>query len=371
MNKVVHVISVSSGKDSQATLDLAVKRCPPGSVIPIFCDTDNEDAAVYEHLDYLERLYGIPIRRLKADFTDELIAKRQYIARDTRHRREYRRVSKTDRGGNPIYVKDREGRVRLFPVYAKDADGNETREVIEYAPRQAVGWDSGRKVRWSNKAKRRALSVMYPSGNAFLDLCMWKGRFPSRKAQFCTEELKRNIAVEFQLELIDQGYRVISWQGVRRDESHNRRKAKLMERIGPKLWAFRPIVEWTAMQVIRLAVDQGHRLNRLYSEGCTRVGCMPCINCNKNELRETSQRRPHHLERVSDWERIVGMCSKRGFSTFMADSHPSQDRRVVFNDLRIESRIEWAMTTRGGKQLDLLAQLDEPTACSSSYGLCE
>lgn len=53
--KVRHVVSVSGGKDSDATLKIALNRCPPVTVIPIFCDTDNEDRRVYEHLDYLER----------------------------------------------------------------------------------------------------------------------------------------------------------------------------------------------------------------------------------------------------------------------------------------------------------------------------
>ena len=53
---------------------------------------------------------------------------------------------------------------------------------------------------------------------SILDLCMWR-RFPSRKAQFCTEELKRYMAVAFQIDLIDAGHQVLSWQGVRRDES--------------------------------------------------------------------------------------------------------------------------------------------------------
>lgn len=35
----MHVISVSGGKDSTALLTLALERCPPGSVVPIFCDT--------------------------------------------------------------------------------------------------------------------------------------------------------------------------------------------------------------------------------------------------------------------------------------------------------------------------------------------
>ncbi len=366
MPRVLHVVSVSGGKDSLATLLIALERRPAGSVVAIFCDTGNEHEETYAYLDYLERALGLRIHRLRADFTEELQAKRMYIARDVRHRREYKRVPKTDRAGNPVWLKDKAGAVRLFPVL--DDDGQPTGEQ---APRQAWGWDGGRRVRCSNKAKRRALSVMYPSGNPFLDLCMWKGRFPSRMAQFCTQELKRNMAVGFQLDLLDKGHRVVSWQGVRRDESENRRNAKKYERAAPGLWQFRPLVEWTAAQVIALAEARGILHNPLYRQGMTRVGCMPCINVNKGELRQIAVRFPDHPERISEWERIVGMCSKRGFSTFITDAHAASDRREVFAELNIWSRIEWAKTTRGGRQFDLLAVLDEPSACSSIYGLCE
>ncbi|QRI88693.1 phosphoadenosine phosphosulfate reductase family protein [Delftia lacustris] len=314
-----HVISVSGGKDSTAVLLLALERCPPGSVVPIFCDTGNEDQAVYDYLAYLEQALGVTITRLKADFTERFALRRMFIARDCRTRRDKR----------------------------------------------------GRKVRWTNKAKRRALAALHPSGNPFLDLCMLKGRFPSRKAQFCTEELKRNIAVEFQLGLQEQGHRVISWQGVRRDESESRRQAKLAERIGPSLRAFRPLVAWTAADVFAFCAARRVQPNPLYLQGASRVGCMPCINCRKDELRQISKRWPEHLQRISDWEQLVGRCSKRGFSTFFTDSHSAPDRRQVFADLNVWSRIEWAKTTRGGRQYDLLAGLDEPTACASAYGLCE
>lgn len=319
MPKTMHVISVSGGKDSTAVLLLALERCPPGSVVPIFCDTGNEHQAVYDYLDYLELALGVSITRLRADFSRQLMAKRLFIARDVRTGR------------------DKEGR----------------------------------RLRWSNKAKRRALSVMYPSGNPFLDLCMWKGRFPSRMAQFCTEELKRNMAVGFQLDLMESGHRVISWQGVRRDESARRSNAKKAERVAPALRIFRPIVEWTAAQVFELAASRSIQPNPLYLQGMGRVGCMPCINCQKDELRQIAMRWPAHLERVAEWERKVSMCSKRGFSTFMADAHGARDRREIFSDLNIWARVEWAKTTRGGKQFDLLAQLDEPNACASAYGLCD
>jgi 3'-phosphoadenosine 5'-phosphosulfate sulfotransferase (PAPS reductase)/FAD synthetase len=362
----MHVVSVSSGKDSQDILIKALERCPRELIRAIFCDTGNEHQHVYEHLDYLEQALDIKIDRLKADFTEQLAAKRRYIARDARTRREYKRVSKVDRYGRPVYLKDKAGNIRMFPIHDE-----KTGELVGHEPRQATGWDSGRKVRWSNKAKRRALSVMHPSGNPFLDLCMWKGRFPSRKAQFCTEELKRNMAVSFQIDLIDAGYNVISWQGVRRDESFNRRDAKAVERAGRGLWIYRPIVNDTAEQVIEFSRSRGIQLNPLYRMGMGRVGCFPCINANKAELREIATRGPEHIVRISEWEIIVGMCSKRGFSTLMSDLHAAKDRRQIFADLNIWARVEWAKTTRGGRQYDLLADSEPSTACASSYGLCE
>lgn len=354
----MHVISVSGGKDSTALLLLALERCPPGSVVPIFYDTGNEHHAVYDYLDYLEQALGVQIVRLRADFTDRFAHRRMFIARDQRTKRKYdtRQVFEAD-GITPVPKRDGRGNI----LY--DKKGKPRQKTVK------VG--SGRRVRWTNKAKRRALAALHPSGNPFLDLCMLKGRFPSRKAQFCTEELKRNIAVEFQLGLLDQGHRVISWQGVRRDESEVRRNAKLAERIGPGLWAFRPLVAWSAADVFEFCGVRGIHPNPLYLQGASRVGCMPCINCKKDELRQIATRWPEHPKRISDWEYIVDQCSKRGFPTFFGGSHAAKDRRQIFADLNVWQRIEWSKTTRGGKQYDLLAQLDESNYCASAYGLCE
>lgn len=353
---IKHVVSVSSGKDSVATLLIALERCPAGSVVPLFLDTDNESQEVYDHLDYLEQALGITIHRRKADFTEQIANKRNFIANDQRTRREYDTV--------PVFEAD--GKT---PVPKRNGRGEVVLNKKGAPIQKTVKVGGGRLVRWSNKAKRRALAVLHPSGNVFLDLCMWKGRFPSRKAQFCTQELKTAMAVEFQMELMDQGYKVISWQGIRRNESEQRKNAKLWERVGPALRIFRPIVERTAQQVFDYAASKGIQPNPLYLMGMNRVGCF-CINSSKAELRQWSIRLPQHPARIADWEWIVGQCSKRGFSTFFTDSHAAKDRRQVFADLNVWSRIEWSKTTRGGKQLDLLADKEE-SGCSSSYGLCD
>lgn len=313
--RIKHVVSVSGGKDSAATLLIAIERCARESIIPIFCDTGNEHQAVYEYLAYLEQALDITIHRLKADFSEQIARKRMFIARD-----------------------------------------------------QRKGRKNGKRLRWSNKAKRRALAELHPTGNPFLDLCMWKGRFPSRKAQFCTEELKRNMAVAFQIELIDEGHQVLSWQGVRRDESQARKDAKKIERLNPKMWVFRPLVEWTAAQVFEYCSSRGIQPNPLYKQGMSRVGCMPCINVNKEELRQIAQRFPEMIHEKSEWERKVGLCSKRMAATFIPAPGMSNHEA---SKQTIWTVVEWSKTTRGGRQFNLLADLEEPTACASAYGLCE
>ena len=314
-----HVVSVSGGKDSTATLLIALERFGRERVTPIFCDTGNEHQAVYDYLAYLEAALDVRIERLRADFSGEFARKRMFIARDQRTGRD----------------------------------------------------DRGRRLRWSNRRKHEALAVLQPTGNPFLDLCLLKGRFPSRTAQFCTERLKRDPAVEFQLALIDAGYHVVSWQGIRRDESQRRRNALRFERLAPRLDVYRPIVDWTAQQVFEFCAARGVRPNPLYLQGMGRVGCMPCINAGKAEIAEIARRFPEHVERIAAWERLVSAGAKRGFTSFFHKVEKPGTDREQFERNRVESVVMWARTTRGGMQFDLLEALAPSAGCASSYGLCE
>lgn len=307
---VVHVVSVSGGKDSTATALIA--RATHKNVRYVFADTGNELPPTYQYLDYLRSIFG-KIDVVRADFSDRIRAKRMFIARDRR-----------------------------------------------------TGRKDGRKVRWTNKAKRRALAVLHPSGNPYLDLCLWKGRFPSRMAQFCTAELKVALLMNYQESLREQYDEVVSWQGIRRDESQNRRNALAIEELGDGHWIYRPIIDWTAQQTVDFVRDQGVKLNPLYSQGMSRVGCF-CINSKKEEIREVSVRFPSEVDRISDWEWRVGQASKRGAATFMCDANDAKDIREVFAALNIRSRVAWSETARGGKQIDFYMS----DVCSSSYGLCE
>jgi len=295
-----NIVSVSGGKDSTALLLLAIER-QTENLQAWFADTGHEHQQTYEYIDYLSNKVW-PIKTIKADFSAQISRKREFVATKWREQ------------GVP------EDRVL------------------------------------------KALETLVPTGNPFLDLCLWKGRFPSTKARFCSEELKRNPIVEAQIELLDAGNEIWSWQGVRADESLARRDLPKLDEVGGGLWNYRPILKWTADDCFAMHKKHSIKHNPLYEQGMGRVGCMPCIHARKDELLEISKRFPEEVERVAKWERLVSAASKRGSSTFGVG--------VDVSVSSIHSVVEWAKTSHGGKQYDFI-RMEEGPSCSSIYGLCE
>lgn len=315
---IQNIVSVSGGKDSTATLLVAIALETP-NLQAVFADTGNEHDLTYEYLDYLEQTTGISISRVRADFSHRIAGKRRFI---------------------------------------------ETKWREQGVPEDVV---------------LAALEVLQPTGNPFLDLCLWKGRFPSRKAQFCTMELKRDPMLEqVVMPLMGNGDTIISWQGVRAAESINRRYLPECDEVGGGLFNYRPILKWDIPAVFEAHRYMGIKPNPLYSQGMARVGCMPCINCRKDELREIALRFPEVIDRIDRWERITQQASKCGAATFFAGSnakHPkgsisNMSATEVMEIASIRHAVEWSKTARGGIQYDLMIATDA-TACSSAYGLCD
>ena len=311
---IQNVVSISGGKDSTATLLLAMALDTP-NLKAVFADTGNEHQQTYEYLEYLEQVTGIKIQHVKADFAPQLAHKRDFI---------------------------------------------QEKWVL-----QGI----------SDSIISRALEVLQPTGNQFVDLCMWKGRFPSRKAQFCTQELKVYPVIEqCFFPMTDSGDIVYSWQGVRRDESENRRYVKEFEEMGGGIFNYRPICKWPASATFEAMQYMGIKPNPLYLQGSDRVGCMPCINCSKSELANIAARHPEHIEKIREWERLVSFASKRGESTFFTPSNdPTTKKTDVITHLThgIDRMVQWSKTQRGGRKLDLFAIEEDTKECASAYGLCE
>lgn len=288
-----NVISFSVGKDSTAMLLLAIERDTPDLSV-VFADTGNEHEQTYDYVRYIEQTTGVPIRWVKADFSSQIAGKREFV---------------------------------LTKWSAKWG-----------APQEAID---------------RAAAALVPTGIPFLDLCIWKGRFPSTKVAFCSEELKRNPIIEqVQKPLLETG-NVISWQGVRRNESLNRRflterELKTTAKNGNEMWNYRPILDWTADDCFAMHKKHGIKHNPLYEQGMGRVGCMPCINARKDEIHEISKRFPEEIDRIEQWERAVSLASKRLCSTFFPSEGLPDDATMQqhYDNANIREIVKWSATAR-------------------------
>lgn len=321
-----NIVSVSGGKDSTALLLLAIER-KADNLQAVFADTGHEHPQTYEYVRYLEEVTGVPIRWVKADFAEAIADRRAMMQRviDGTHK---------DRG----------------------------------------------KYEWTPEIARRALEILHPTGIPFLDMCMVHGRFPSTRVRFCSDELKRAPMIEqVQMPLIEAGHDVISWQGVRADESPSRallslNEHKMTHENGAEMWNFRPILHWTVDDVFEMHRKHNVKPNPLYAQGMGRVGCMPCIHARKDELLEISKRFPEEIDRVERWEAIIRQVSKTDSATFFSASELGDGNAADFTPEKhgIRSKVEWAKTSRGKMNLDMFrADNDNVPLCSSIYGLCE
>lgn len=386
--KTKNVVNQSGGKDSLATA-LVARELEVPNVEFVFADTGHEHEITYDYISYLETKLGA-ITRVKADFSDRIKNKAIYVQEKWPAK----------------LAKETPGRWKRFrgSKLPKEQEFEATPAPIEDERRFEIGiqqgdfvWLSARRPMTDEQIEitiSRALSVLRPTGNPFLDLCVWKGRFPSTKARFCTTELKHDPVKR---QVIEPAYKafdqVVSWQGVRAQESAARVNLEEFEtlledkmeldidrpiaEIG--LHTYRPVHKWRHEDVFAIAKRHGIKPNPLYEKGCSRVGCMPCVNVNKGELREIFLRFPEVVERLHQWELLTAMASKRGNSTFFPSSFDPVNRAydsqlVSVQTHGIKTMREYAMTARGGRHYDLFSQegFQDMGQCSSVYaGVCE
>lgn len=197
----------------------------------------------------------------------------------------------------------------------------------------------------------------WTTGSAFLDMIVWKGRVPSTKAQFCTENLKLVPIRDF-IESVRGDAEVLNYVGIRAGESA--RRAKMAERSHDSFFdceVIRPLIQWTEEQVFSYLKQKGVEPNPLYEAGFSRVGCFPCIHARKSELARLPE---WAWEKLEKWEKIVGR------SWFPPGLVPG-----VFIPSTQEAR-EWSKTIRGGRQADMFPpdSKDVPS-CMSTWGACE
>lgn len=191
----------------------------------------------------------------------------------------------------------------------------------------------------------------------FVDLAKIKGRWPSRTAQFCTEILKLAPQLRWVNENIDCHYE--RYTGVRRDESNKRKDTPFREwNEYFDCYVNNPIADWSKKMCFEYVQKHGEEFNPLYKLGFGRVGCAPCINSGKDDIKLWADRFPEMIDKVREYETTTG-------GTFFAPMVPG----MAINT--IDDVLEWSNTSRGGRQQDLIRIIEERPACESKFGLCE
>lgn len=195
----------------------------------------------------------------------------------------------------------------------------------------------------------------------FDTLALLKQRFPSRRAQFCTEHLKlqpmRRFVRERYAIALARG-NVVRFSGMRRSESEARKNIPFQcEDDFFECDVKHPLADWTKEMCFIYVKHHGEQINPLYTLGFNRVGCAPCINSGKDDILAWAQRFPKMIDKVRTWEKRVGRA-------FFAPCVPGKEINWV------DEVVEWAKTVHGGRQYSLHVEQERP-ACESAYGLCE
>lgn len=211
----------------------------------------------------------------------------------------------------------------------------------------------------------------------FKGLVEKKKRFPSIKARFCTEYLKIMPMVDFILNIKED---VVIYQGIRWEESASRKamnekdeyfapyingvkyakyrkKAVLAHVEKYVVDVCRPVISWTANEVMRYIKDSGMVPNPLYMAGMKRVGCFPCVLCNQGDIKQMIDRFPERIQYIREMEKEMG----RTF--FPPDYIPSRFCTHPSGAPTIDDVVKYL----GHAQPSLF---DAP-ACMSHYNICE
>ena len=224
----------------------------------------------------------------------------------------------------------------------------------------------------------------------FVQLALYKKRFPSTNARFCTSELKMKPMIDYVLSLNDS---CIIIQGIRAQESFNRSKLEsecmffksyfVANKNGRKegyrghevrkyckthdASIVRPIFNFSSQDVIDCILDANQEPNPLYYSGFSRVGCFPCIMCRKREILELLKDEPMK-QRLIDAERLMKDSTVRG-STFFPPTYIPRYACANRSYPTVQDVFKYVLEKNA--TLDLFEPEGGYSCMSLYHGLCE
>lgn len=327
------VVSWSGGKDSQACLIWAVEKYGADNVEAVFCDTGWEHDKTYRHVDNVANALGVKLVKVKSNkydgFVDMSIKKGRVPSARARFCTEELKIK-------PMidYILSQED--NLLVIQGIRADESASRSLME-------------------KQCRFFKYYFEPHSSNSITIEMLDG--------------KDNLT-EKQSQRLDKAKKRLS-EGKEDRKFHSYRKKDVIE------WCkkysddiLRPIFEWDANETINYCIDKGNGipLNPLYYMGAGRVGCYPCVMCNKGELRDIFKSSPEVIDKIRDLEK------KANGSFFSPNYVPDRYLRQVSDKGNKYPSIDDVVDYIRDKNAtgNLFEQDDDSDSrCMSVYNICE
>jgi 3'-phosphoadenosine 5'-phosphosulfate sulfotransferase (PAPS reductase)/FAD synthetase len=285
-------------------------------------------------------------------------------------------------------------KILIFFSGGKDSQASLIWAVLKYGVNNCeavfcdTGWEHPQTYEHINTVTKQLgvnlVTLKSSKYDGMIDLAKKKGRFPSTKARFCTEELKSKPAIDY---VLSHQEHLIVIEGIRKNESFSRSKmepecayfryyfepmanGKKHSYRGKEVrqWCkewnadrFRPIFDWTAEMVMDYILLNGQTPNPLYYQGFGRVGCFPCIMARHKEIMLIAENHPQQMDKLRDAENQVG---KTFFPPNYIPARFCQNKQYP----TIED-VEKYLSEKNAT-LDMFDDGGQP-GCMSMYGLCE
>lgn len=182
--------------------------------------------------------------------------------------------------------------------------------------------------------------------------------YPRNFMRWCTKRLKIDVLKKYFNTL---NYDPCNVVGIRKAESKKRSLLKeydFNDYLNCDIW--RPIIDWSEKDIINMHHKFNIKPNPLYLSGSERVGCYPCINTNKKEIKHLSQNRINLIDKIeTEINKIRQEQNKSPCGFFKTKNR----NKTLINDV-----VKWSKTSYGGKQY-FLFDTTEPTCIK--WGLCD
>lgn len=254
-------------------------------------------------------------------------------------------------------------------------------DIPHHAVFANTGWEAPETYAYLDLLRARlgiAIDVVGAPGGMVAKIKKRAG-FPGRMQRWCTRELKIEPLRAYHNAVTERtGIETVCAVGIRADESESRSKMVVLEDepAGDRSWGgwvWRPLLIWTIADVLAAHNRHGIPVNPLYQRGHNRVGCFPCIYAGKEEIALVAEHAPEKIDQIDALEREMDVLRvernavepgryKHMRATFFQVRHGSTPQGI-------REVVEWSKTSRGGKQLKLLAE--PPKGGCMRWGICD